>query len=167
MQGAWSSMRQVMVWRKDLAFNQCNGIYLIVGWGSGAIFLEGLLTPPTIHKTKKAVNMEMVNILGTEYSIEWLSENNDEKLKECYGYCDQYTKRIVISDGECLKNDVMSVGDIDKFLNKTLRHEIIHAFLGESGLRSCSEWAENEEMVDWLAIQIPKIVKAFEDVGIV
>ena len=44
-----------------------------------------------------------------------------------------------------------------------IRHEIIHAFLYESGMKECSSatqsWVENEEMVDWFAIQIPKIVK--------
>lgn len=37
---------------------------------------------------------------------------------------------------------------------------IIHAFLHESGLDVCS-WAHNEEMVDWLAIQFPKLYEAF------
>lgn len=41
-----------------------------------------------------------------------------------------------------------------------MRHELIHAFLGESGLRSDSEWAENEEMVDYFAIQFEKIAIA-------
>ena len=48
-------------------------------------------------------------------------------------------------------------------MRKVLRHEIIHAFLNESGLRENSEWAYNEEMIDWLAIMIPKINKCFED----
>ena len=26
----------------------------------------------------------------------------------------------------------------------------------------CEEWAKHEEMVDWMAIQIPKIIKAYE-----
>ena len=52
----------------------------------------------------------------------------------------------------------------------TLRHEIVHAFFNESGLMDSAfaydgAWAKNEEMVDWLAIQIPKIYKAFEEAG--
>lgn len=61
--------------------------------------------------------------------------------------------------------DVMAVENIEEFKKKVLRHEIIHAFFGESGLRSCSEYAEDEELVDWIAIQFPKILKAFEQVG--
>ena len=50
----------------------------------------------------------------------------------------------------------------------TLRHEITHAFLNESGLQNDtsvpgSGWATNEEMVDWIAIQFPKMKKAFEE----
>lgn len=51
---------------------------------------------------------------------------------------------------------------------RILRHEIIHAFFNESGLQDDSSnidcgWAVNEEMVDWIAIQFPKMVKAFEE----
>ena len=42
-----------------------------------------------------------------------------------------------------------------------LVHELVHAFLYESGLSinslSPSGWASNEEMTDWMAIQGPKL----------
>lgn len=60
----------------------------------------------------------------------------------------------------------MCVENLQEFEKKVLRHEVIHAFLGESGLRNNSYWAENEEMVDWLAIQAPKIFKTFQELGI-
>ena len=44
-----------------------------------------------------------------------------------------------------------------------MRHEIIHAFLCESGLAENSDWATNEELVDWIAIQAPKLIKAWKD----
>ena len=51
-----------------------------------------------------------------------------------------------------------------------LRHEIIHAFLFESGLECNSlktyNWAENEEMVDWFAIQSPKIFILYKELNI-
>lgn len=41
-------------------------------------------------------------------------------------------------------------------------------FLFESGLDANSNgieaWASNEEMVDWIAIQMPKIVNAYEEI---
>lgn len=58
--------------------------------------------------------------------------------------------------------------NIAEYNKKVLRHEIIHAFLRESGLSGNSmqydgAWAQCEEMVDWIAIQFPKILKAFQD----
>ena len=48
-------------------------------------------------------------------------------------------------------------------IRKNKRHEIIHAFLFESGLAENSEWAQNEEMVDFFAIQFPKLMEAFKN----
>jgi hypothetical protein len=111
------------------------------------------------------IKADTVNVLGTEYRLEYQSEENEPKLKECLGFCEQYSKKIVVSDLEEVKKDALCVEDIDKFQKKILRHEIIHAFLGESGLRSQSEWAECEEMVDWFAIQHEKIHEAFRKAG--
>lgn len=53
---------------------------------------------------------------------------------------------------------------------RVLRHEIIHAFFNESGLSDDSNnvtaWAKNEEMVDWFAIQSPKVFKVFQELDI-
>lgn len=55
------------------------------------------------------------------------------------------------------------------YSKKTLRHEITHAFLFESGLEDNSNeadaWARNEEMVDWIAFQGPKIYAAWQEAG--
>lgn len=48
--------------------------------------------------------------------------------------------------------------------NRIVRHEIIHAFLFESGLGFNYEhkpFGHDETMVDWLAIQYPKIKIVF------
>jgi len=41
----------------------------------------------------------------------------------------------------------------------------VHAFLYEGGLNSES-WARNEEIVDWMAIQIPKIANKYKELNI-
>ena len=58
-----------------------------------------------------------------------------------------------------------SKGNLELQEQKNLRHEIIHAFLFESGLAENSEWAQNEEMVDWIAKQGPKLIKAWQEAG--
>lgn len=54
---------------------------------------------------------------------------------------------------------------------QTLRHEIVHGFFDESGLMESSAqynggWSQNEEMVDWIALQSPKIFKTFQELDI-
>ena len=68
------------------------------------------------------------------------------------------------------KDETDSKKNLKAYQNSVLRHEIIHAFLYESGLDTCTSctgnWALNEEMVDWLAIQTPKIFKVFKELNI-
>ena len=107
-----------------------------------------------------------VNILGVEYRIIIADKEEKPKLKEADGYMDQTIREIVV---EKFERDLMTVKDLDHYTKKVLRHEIIHAFLYESGLWNNSEkveaWAVSEEIVDWIAIQSPKIFKVFEEAG--
>lgn len=107
-----------------------------------------------------------VNILGTEYKILIIEENDYRYGKEADGWCDTQAKEILLFN---YKQSMDSVRDLVAYQKKVLRHEIVHAFLYESGLHSCSaecaNWAQNEEMVDWVAIQAPKLHKAFKEAG--
>lgn len=105
--------------------------------------------------------MEIVDILGTKYRIVLTTPKDDEALLECDGYCDDSIKTIVVSNED--PNSRNAKSDMHQVIRKMLRHEIIHAFLFESGLAENSEWAQNEEVVDWFAIQGPKIIKAWKD----
>lgn len=104
-----------------------------------------------------------IDILGTEYEILFQDEYENPKLKNANGICEPWTKKIVICNEE---EDVMNVDNIEAFKRKVMRHEIVHAFLNESGLMSNSEWAMNEEVVDWIAIQFPKMLQVFEKLKI-
>lgn len=109
--------------------------------------------------------MKKVNILGTEYEV--IIDAPDELMPDnADGGMDHSIKRIVIAK---FASDRNSIKDLDAYRKKVLRHEIIHAFMYESGIwnNSCDVegWGVNEEMTDWMAIQFPKILKAFEEVG--
>lgn len=111
-----------------------------------------------------------VNILGTKYKLYLdVDAEKEKRLQNCYGFVDFCTKEIFISD-ETTKETEESMKNLINFRNKVIRHEIIHAFLYESGLRENSDrqiaWAENEEMVDWFAIQSPKLFKIYKELGI-
>ena len=109
---------------------------------------------------------KIVHILGTEYKILIVDEGDYRYSKDADGWCDPYTKEILLYN---FKQDIDSVRDLVAYQKKVLRHEIVHAFLYESGLCNNSlsggSWAQNEEMVDWIAIQEPKLNKAFKEAG--
>lgn len=113
--------------------------------------------------------MEIINILGTEYKIIEKDEKDEKRLKINWGFCDYNTKEIYIN-ADINKETEDSCKNPEYFKKKVIRHEIIHAFLYESGLRENSSdiraWAENEEMVDWFAIQSPKIFEIYKELDI-
>ena len=94
----------------------------------------------------------LLNILGTNYEIVF-SNNKDKypELKENDGFtC--YRRKLIVVDSN------------DEFVREhILKHEIVHAFLNESGLNTQS-WADNEEIVDWIALQFDKIGGAFNEI---
>ena len=119
---------------------------------------------------RKLKRIVKVNILGTNYKIIFKSESEEIRLKENWGFTDYHTKEIYIHD-DIEKETVTSCKNLKDFKNKVIRHEILHAFLYESGLRENTNhsdaWAENEEMVDWFAIQFSKILKVYKELNII
>lgn len=105
-----------------------------------------------------------INILGVEYTISKV--HDDPRLENMDGFCDETTKEIVVEtyDGDDGKPGVKAQLDIQR--KKIVRHEIVHAFLFECGLAENSPWAQNEELVDWIAIQGPKLLKAWQEAGV-
>lgn len=106
-----------------------------------------------------------VTVLGTDYKIVKGNEKDYPRLQNADGYTDTSIKQIVILDCEALEKNDAYIKDLMSYEKKVIRHEIIHAFLYESGLwvnsNDVEQWAMNEEMIDWLAIQFSKIYKAF------
>lgn len=114
------------------------------------------------------IEKTIIDILGTEYSVVKRNVEEDFKLKENEAYCDCTTKEIVLTND--YEIDENTVSNIQEHIKTVLRHEVVHAFLYESGLHynsySVDGWAVNEEMVDWFAIQSPKIFKVYKELDI-
>lgn len=104
--------------------------------------------------------MRKINVLGTEYTVVESNESKDASLIGKDGYCDTSIKMCVVD--EMNNTDPSAKKNLPEYKKSVTRHEIIHAFLFESGLDVCS-WANNEAMVDWFAIQFPKMLKAFNE----
>ena len=110
-----------------------------------------------------------INILGTEYTICEKTEEQDCRLKKCDGYCDKTSKEIVVLK---ISADNCDLHNPKWYTDKVLRHEIVHAFLFESGMHEYTNWdtkesCHNEQLVDWFAIQSPKIFKVYLELGLI
>ena len=113
------------------------------------------------------INNKLVNILGTDYSIKIIEPTEEMNKNNWVGLCSSLKKEILLSDLSN-SNDLDDI-QVNAYHKETLRHEIIHAFFNESGLQDSSfvfdgPWAKNEEMVDWFAIQLPKILRALQSI---
>ena len=111
-----------------------------------------------------------VNVLGTQYRIEVRKRADEPYMveNELDGYCSSMDKLIVVSD----MSDAKFVSETEKenYFKHVLRHELVHACYAESGLSDCANsvqgaWCKNEEMIDWIAYQFPKMIKVFEEAG--
>ena len=109
----------------------------------------------------------VVNILGSQVTVECRTEEQDPRIRGISGFYDWTTHSIVLEDmvqGESLAE----IGNYREYMNKVLRHEVIHAFMQESGLHEAATFDDShfEQMVDWVAIQYPKIQKVFNELGV-
>lgn len=101
------------------------------------------------------------NVLGTEYRIEFVNFENED----IDGLCDPLARLIKIRN-----DNTNNVGDFEELQKRSLRHELVHAFLFESGLgpnwQHAEQFGHDETTVDWFAIQSPKIFKVFQELDI-
>lgn len=112
-----------------------------------------------------------IDVLGTKYTIRRVNSGQDEFMDKMSfgGYCNDTKKEIVVLNMKTVPEWMDEPEDaILSRERETIRHELIHAFLSESGLQwntfaAERAWAKNEEMVDWIAIQFPKLIKAFKE----
>lgn len=113
------------------------------------------------------MEMTRINVLGTEYTLKVCSEDEEPRLSGCDGLCDETTKELLVENYSKDRDDPHCKSNLPVQINKVKRHEIIHAFLFESGLAENSEWAQIEEMVDFFAIQSPKLFEAFKAADVI
>ena len=129
-------------------------------------------------KFDKVMNVDLlpviydVDVSGVNYQIIFMSEdgfNCMEEAKGSAGLCDTDFKKIYV---HIMSNS--KIPDARKIhrIKTTLRHELTHAFIYESGLDIHTDplfdenWAINEEAIDWYAHKIPHMAKTFEELGI-
>lgn len=108
-----------------------------------------------------------LNILGSKWAVRWKTEDEEPRLvkENADAFCD-HTKREIIMGLYAEWN--YTVGEVEGYLRRVMRHEILHAFFYESGLGDDFEHnqsGQEELIIDWMALQFPKIQEAFAAAG--
>lgn len=117
-------------------------------------------------KQNTSDDIKIVDILGSPWTIKYVDD--DLAFEQANGFANDAAREIVIENVK-MKSDHLSYDMQSQYNNqkRVLRHELIHAYLFESGLgdssNSCDAWAVNEEMVDWFARNIPKMLVTFKE----
>ena len=103
---------------------------------------------------------QKINILGTEYGV-YVDDDTCMKMN-ADGICKSYDKQILIRtlDKYLCEDDSEEVKLVR--MKEVCRHEAIHAFFDESGL---ADYSADEQLVDWIARQFPKMLKVFKDMN--
>lgn len=115
-----------------------------------------------------------VNVLGTSYEVVRKNYDEDDDFKRLgiNGYCDWAGKKVVFCNMDTYEGYEHETDETKRCEERlTLRHEIVHAFCNESGLMSNAHTSSgsvfmDEEVVDFFAIQGPKIYKAWCELSI-
>lgn len=94
---------------------------------------------------------QKIKILGTEYELRFTNRRNEPILKEADGEC-RWFEKVIVVDNELKYKE---------HLEHVIKHEIVHAFLHESGLKP---YASDELIVDWIAWHIDKIKQVIDSV---
>lgn len=103
-----------------------------------------------------------LNILGQEYELVIATKKEYPKLKsvDADGLAELYSKKLIINKSITEESE-LTMDNIYEYESKVIRHEIIHAYFHEAGL---TDYCNDELLVDWLALQIPKIMNTIEEV---
>lgn len=145
---------------------------------------ELIILSDTLQNKSDGIISDTINkvkIKGTEYSIIIINDRRSQymdKLSDADGCCLGNMPTILIKCPELIfaycdqsDTDTWRLSAVNRF-NHTLRHEIVHAFFHESGLKVCAHtnqnkpYSQNEELVDWFAYNLPDIIKVLGELKI-
>lgn len=99
-------------------------------------------------------NNRKVKIMGIEWTIKVVPDT-DERLSdvEANGLCEAYSKEIYVKDLTDV-HDPRQFLNIEKFVKKVLRHEIVHCVFFEAGQM---QYFDDEKLTEVLAHLVPKM----------
>jgi hypothetical protein len=104
-----------------------------------------------------------LNILGSKWKLKVLPRESDPMFATVDGYTDRSVRTMFVAGDSTHEMD--DLNDYEEYTKVVKRHEIIHAFLFESGLAQDMyhpSYGHDEQMIDHIAIQLPKMIEVFE-----
>ena len=107
-------------------------------------------------------NDKTIDILGAKYKLYFKKVKEDKTLKGLNGYCDYEMKIIVVSKKLTEKHFTLA--------KKTIVHEIIHAFIYESGIINYPDivsWTRSEQCVDFFAMHYTKMFNLYKELDLI
>ena len=111
----------------------------------------------------KTLNIDTtVTILGAVWTVRSATETEEPRLEGVNGFTDWTTRTICLE-----KNTQGNIGSMETYMKKVIRHELIHAFMFESGLGDSFEhkdFGQEETIVDWFAFQMGNILNVVMDI---
>lgn len=108
------------------------------------------------------------DVLGSEWRLFIGDSAEFPYLEDMDGYTDKTERFIVVSK----PGEDCQLADYQWYQKKIIRHEVIHAFLFESGLHEnmspgiSQSGGHPELLVDWVAVQFPKILKVYQELDV-
>lgn len=110
--------------------------------------------------------IDKISVLGTEYRLLKGSVEAYPNLKEANAYTDLYSKKIILDEKFGTKEDGFKSSNPESAKRKLYRHEVIHAFISESGFGYNLSEDDEESLVNWIAEQFPKMKTVFDAMGV-
>lgn len=104
-----------------------------------------------------------LNILGSKWKLKVVPRHLDPMFATVDGYTDRSTRTMYVADDGT--NTMDDLKDWTAYQKVVKRHEIIHAYMFESGLAQDMyhpSYGHCEQDIDFFAIQFPKMLGVFE-----
>ena len=106
-----------------------------------------------------------LNILGSKWKLKVIPRACDPMFATVDGYTDRSIRTMFVAEDST--NAMDDLNDWAEYQKVVKRHEIIHAFLFESGLAQDMyhpAYGHDEAGIDWCSIQFPKMLEVFKKV---
>ena len=111
-----------------------------------------------------------VRICGEKYTIKLMQRPNNirtTEYTEVAGASNSFLNEIEIYNIRSLAKKCQKI-ELHRYINETVRHEVMHAFLHETGINEQINEInyKMENAVEWFAVIAPKVFQVFDKLDV-